>query len=65
MFCYWSNCEVCYPDEDTPSGVLAGHAYSVIDVFTIEIEVKRGDYNSEEEYTEDEEGIIKWRIWCY
>jgi hypothetical protein len=27
--------EVCYPNPDTPCGVLGGHAYSIIDVFKI------------------------------
>ncbi len=27
--------EICYPDEDTPCGVLGNHAYSIIDVISI------------------------------
>jgi len=38
--------EVLYP-EGVPSGVLSGHAYSVLDVFTMDVEVL------------DEEGEIK------
>ena len=30
--------EICYPDEDTPSGVLGGHAYSIIDVIEIMVD---------------------------
>ena len=32
--------ELCYPiDGDVPCGVLAGHAYSIIDVFELNVKV--------------------------
>jgi len=29
--------EINYPDDYTPCGVLGGHAYSIIDVFEVEV----------------------------
>ena len=44
--------EICYPSNDTPCGVLGGHAYSIIDVFSIERKV-RVRFDDDED---DEEG---------
>ena len=44
--------EVCYPP-DVPCGILAGHAYSVIDAFSIDAKVLKErpeDYEGPEEY---------------
>jgi hypothetical protein len=35
--------EICYPDDDTPCGVLGGHAYSIIDVIEVKVDNDSAD----------------------
>ena len=39
--------EICYPDDDTPCGVLGGHAYSIIDVIEIMVDADSADNDTD------------------
>jgi hypothetical protein len=39
--------EICYPDDDTPCGVLGGHAYSIIDVIEVMVDAEADNEESD------------------
>ena len=49
--------EICYPDDDTPCGVLGGHAYSIIDV--IEVMVDDDAADNDDDGKDNEEKVAK------